>query len=378
MKHLSFTLLILCICFPPIGYMGGVELTESLFEKRYYSEIESVYLTDSQALLNGDKSLRASVGEKIDTFLKRRSALMSGLSITVGVKTKSGTRIYPSYPDTESLSPIHSDPMVVASQNYRLLSEEPELNVAVNLDRNSLLSLLIFLTCIFLSLSFLYYRYSVALKKYIMENADKKEEVKRLLELEAENNQKLQGLLDEREALLKAAGALKTKVDQSAQAEDEMLDEIERLEKELESNLNSQEAQKDEIEALNEKIDSLQSGKKRRGRAGAKKEDAAARRFRVLYKKILINERAIGGFVKLEEDKRLKCEEVIHRLNNDPDSVTIKRKVFGSKGSKTFFEVIFSHKGRLYFRKNSDGKIEIMAVGTKNTQEKELQFLDSL
>jgi hypothetical protein len=75
---------------------------------------------------------------------------------------------------------------------------------------------------------------------------------------------------------------------------------------------------------------------------------------------------------------KIKGEEIIHKLNEDPSFVSVKRKVFGKKGRATVQEVIFSYKGRLYFRKKKDGQIEILTIGTKNTQAKDLEFLDNL
>ena len=58
--------------------------------------------------------------------------------------------------------------------------------------------------------------------------------------------------------------------------------------------------------------------------------------------------------------------------------VTIKRKVFGRKGRQTVFEVIFAYNGRLYFSNAKGRRIEVLAMGTKNTQAKELEFLARL
>jgi len=65
-------------------------------------------------------------------------------------------------------------------------------------------------------------------------------------------------------------------------------------------------------------------------------------------------------------------------LNEDPSLVTIKRKVFGKKGRQTVLEVVFGYKGRLYFRKKKDGKIDILIIGSKNSQPKDLEFLNTL
>ena len=75
---------------------------------------------------------------------------------------------------------------------------------------------------------------------------------------------------------------------------------------------------------------------------------------------------------------KIKSEEIIHKLNANPDTVPIKRKVFGKKNRKTVQEVMFAYKGRLYYRKTKDSNLEILAIGTKNTQAKDLEFLDSI
>jgi hypothetical protein len=80
----------------------------------------------------------------------------------------------------------------------------------------------------------------------------------------------------------------------------------------------------------------------------------------------------------LEEGLRLKCEEAIHQLNADPDRVTVKRKVFGGKGMDTFFEMEFAYKGRLYFMRHPGGMVEVVAIGTKNSQATELGFLNRI
>jgi hypothetical protein len=98
----------------------------------------------------------------------------------------------------------------------------------------------------------------------------------------------------------------------------------------------------------------------------------------MLYKNLLVSQRAVDGLVELNEEMRLKAEEVIHQLNANPDLVTIKRKVFGKKNRETVLEVVFAYKGRLYFRRGTDRRLEIVAIGTKNTQERELEFLASL
>ena len=62
----------------------------------------------------------------------------------------------------------------------------------------------------------------------------------------------------------------------------------------------------------------------------------------------------------------------------DTKRVPIKRKVFGKKNRETVFEVLFSYKGRLYYCYTQGQKPEVVAIGTKRTQTKDLAFIDQL
>ena len=110
-----------------------------------------------------------------------------------------------------------------------------------------------------------------------------------------------------------------------------------------------------------------------------KASEVAERRFRVLYKNLLFTDRAIEGFTALTEEYQLKAEEVIHRLNQDESLVSVRRKVFGKGGKLDVLEADFSYSGRLYFQKDSQStKTRILAIGTKNSQEKDIAYLGSL
>ncbi|RLC29604.1 MAG: hypothetical protein DRH32_07085, partial [Deltaproteobacteria bacterium] len=71
------------------------------------------------------------------------------------------------------------------------------------------------------------------------------------------------------------------------------------------------------------------------------------------------------------------AEEVIKQLDSG-GRVDIKRKVELKKSSEKVFEAIFAYSGRLYYRNLSDGRIEILVIGTKNSQVKDLSFLETL
>ena len=160
--------------------------------------------------------------------------------------------------------------------------------------------------------------------------------------------------------------------------EGDLIAEIESLEKKLNENLGDQGTREEEIRSLSEKIALLEKEQRREDRGRQKTAAAIEKRFATLYKSILVNARAVDGFLDLNEELRLKAEEVIHQLNANSDLVAVKRKVFGKKNRETVLEVVFAYKGRLYFRKREDRRVEVVAIGTKNTQERELEFLSSL
>ena len=129
---------------------------------------------------------------------------------------------------------------------------------------------------------------------------------------------------------------------------------------------------------IKEKTKLFEKERHRESKQKAKAFNSTRKRFKALYKNISVNERAISGFIDLTDDMQIKGEEIIHKLNEDPAFVQIKRKVFGKKGRTTVQEVIFAYKGRLYFHKLKDNRIEILTIGTKNTQAKDLEFLNNI
>jgi len=134
---------------------------------------------------------------------------------------------------------------------------------------------------------------------------------------------------------------------------------------------------KKEIEELKSKIQIYERRKTPKLRRN--EFDFILKRFSALYKTIEMNRKALTGFLTLDEDHQIKVEEIIHMLDRDPDKVIIKRKVFsGKKNRTTCFEVLFAYNGRLYFTKNEKNMIEILVIGTKNTQTKDMEFVHNL
>lgn len=382
MRFFSIKILILCILLPPLLYLLTVFVLEGQLQERLARGIEEACTGDPQPLLDGSVRLRDAVRDNVEAYLRTAPMVRYGVSVRVQVSTRAGTLLYPA-PFDES-GDLHSAPnlMRVAQENFTLLSEGLVAQVEARLEHNRLLSNGILGVYVLAALLVLVWHYRTADRHILREEAERRQEIERLNRLEAANTARLSGLQREREGLLAEFDALKSVMqDERTHAErneDDLIGEIEALEKKLADNLGLQTIQQKEVLALKEALAGFEKEQRREDKTRSKGEEVIRKRFATLYKNLTVNDRAVEGLADLNEELRLKAEEVIHQLNANPDLVPIKRKVFGKKNRETVLEVVFAYKGRLYFRKGQDRRVEVLAVGTKNTQERELEFLANL
>ncbi len=382
MKYLSFRILILCILLPPILYVGSLGVLKRYLEETYTREIEQGLIGDTGPLFNGTVQLSDMIRENVDGYLAQRPLLGWGVRVNVRVMTAQGDDLYP--PSVlGDRTEDQSDPRQIAERNFALMKQDIEVVVEMEIPHNTLLSnsLLGFYTL--LSVATLILHYQVGVRRARLDDEARQREIERLVEQESAHQERLEQLSQARNALTSELGRIREELDgekvKASRNEDEMIEEIERLEAKINENLAFQEEQQEQIDAFKEQIALFEKGKLRTGKQKTKDAESLQRRLQTLYKNLSINDRAIDGLLGLNEDLRIKAEEIIHQLNDDPSIVTIKRKVFSKKGRETVLEVLFAYKGRLYFRRRStDNRIEILTVGTKNTQAKDLQFIDNL
>ena len=383
MKFLSFKIFILCILFPPILYILSIQSIESHLKRRYAKEIEDIYTGDTRPLFDGSVRLKDAVNKNIDSYLQSKAILSWGVKAEITVTTKQNTILYPAvFNDDEEDSVLPSTPKQMAADNYNLMNEGLVVNVNLILEHNTLLSnaILAFYICLSLIILYLYYR--TGRKKTKQEDTEKETEISRLLELEKNHTSNLQSLLKVKQKLISEIITIKRKlVDEKIRAskyEDEMIEEIVDLEEKFAKNIALQKEKQEEVDALKEKTKFFERERRKEGKQKIKVYNTVRKRFKTLYKNISVEKRALSGFLDLTDDMKIKGEEIIHKLNEDPNVVSVKRKVFGKKSRNTVQEVIFAYKGRLYFRKKKDNRIEILTIGTKNTQAKDLEFLDNI
>jgi hypothetical protein len=305
-----------------------------------------------------------------------------GVDTQVTVTTAQGVLLYPAELDPQPGGLEGPDLMEVASENFRMLSEGLNLRVAVRVPPVSTLPILILLGYMGLTLLVFLQFYRRGSRRSQAEDRRRMEEVAALKAKERETLDNLEQVAEERAVLGRQLGKLKSELqverDKATATEEEMLEELLQLEEKLKENEALQAEQDEEMAALREQILKCEREIERKeSKPKLKAAELAAKRFATLYKRLRMHDRALSGYADLTEELKIKAEEVIHQLDADPSKVTIKRKVFGKKNRETVFEVIFAYKGRLYFRKTPQG-VEVVVIGTKLTQQRDLGFLDRL
>jgi hypothetical protein len=107
--------------------------------------------------------------------------------------------------------------------------------------------------------------------------------------------------------------------------------------------------------------------------------DQLERRLRTLYKQLEIDDRAISDMLALrDEAMKLKAEEALKRLADGSDAAAIRRKVGGLPPHLSIFELGFAGKGRIYYTRGRQRSFRVLAIGAKNTQNADLEYLSRL
>ena len=137
-----------------------------------------------------------------------------------------------------------------------------------------------------------------------------------------------------------------------------------------------------DLASKDEEILDLRSQVKRAGRGQAsrgKESEILTRRYRTLYKELEVDDRAIADLIALgDESLRLRAEEALKTLSEDPDNAIVRRKVGGLPPHLSIFEMAFAGKGRLYTTKGRTRRVRLLLVGQKSTQKPDLEYLSRL
>jgi hypothetical protein len=192
------------------------------------------------------------------------------------------------------------------------------------------------------------------------------EEIRELESERAALQQKL-ATVEHREQELRAQAVKSAELDRERRTLEEMLDEA----------LGDVSRRDGEIQALEARLkraarESSPGGRVREG-------EHLGRRLRTLYKSLEIDDRAVESLVELrDETMKLKAEEALKRLSDEPDTAAIRRKVGGLPPQLAIFELGFGGKGRIYYQRGEVRRYRILLVGAKNSQKTDLEYLSRL
>lgn len=375
---MPFRALLIAILLPPVLYVTSIRGLEHYWQASYQRRIANVCSANSDELLSGRVRLETSIPRRLDRFLAGDRWLGWGLRLQVSVRTAAGRLLYPG---TEAFSRTGlppEDPLQTAADNYTMLRDGLQVSAQVRVDHNTVIANTLLAGYLSLALAMLtaVYRWSQG-RARSTSNA----QVAAIQELAWQEQQQRTTLAelarantDLRQEIARLKDLLTQERHRASRHEDELLNEMVALEGQLDANLEQQRAQEEEIARLREAMDiATQSRVPKGGGLGA-----TQKRLRALYKEIRLTDYAIEGFHALPTPLQIKAEEIIHHLDQDPDAIAVKRKVFRGKGKETVFEIAFAHKGRLYFRRNAMRRVDVLAIGTKNRQARDLDFLDRL
>lgn len=178
--------------------------------------------------------------------------------------------------------------------------------------------------------------------------------------------------LGRREAALRSAAARSSDLEAERRSLEEMLDEA----------LRDVGRRDEEIQKLQLKLagaSSAASAQNAGGSGRVREADQLGKRLRTLYKNLEIDDRAIDDLVGLRDgDMKLKAEEAMKRLSDEPDTAAIRRKVGGLPPHLSIFELGFAGKGRIYYTRGEVRRHRVLAIGAKNSQKADLEYLSRL
>ncbi|WDP90730.1 MAG: hypothetical protein HUN04_13905 [Desulfobacter sp.] len=384
MRFFPIKIAILCLLLTPVFYIVTLAGCDHALEKSYTRKIQNIFIGNADDLLNGRMPLEEQVAKNIQNFLDQDFlTARAGLNLDIRIITAKGKIIYPIYIGTDfpAASPaVQYDAQLIADKNLKILNEDLQVKISLNLDHGALIAniILAFYSTLSLSLFFIFYKRGARKALHARKTQDAL--ISDLKKEEKHHEKILKDLSEERQGLFKNISELNKKYQKSQKKakinEEEMFKEILSLEDQLNSFIMMKKEKDEEITELKttlEKYERRKSGKSKRNEF-----EFLSKRLTALYKNVNMNRKALTGFIGLTDEQQIKAEETIHHLDRDPDSVIIKRKVFsGKKHKSTCFEVLFAYNGRLYFKKEKN-RTEVVVIGTKNTQNKDMEFLQNL
>lgn len=266
--------------------------------------------------------------------------------------------------------------MELASESFRLLNEGFEVLVVLEVLHSGWLANGVLLGWVLLSGGLLH---AVIRRRTRIEERSRLQQEERISSLSDQLDRArslVHDVMDKEEEYRRRIEDLRKERDSLTQDTEGLLEEMERLEQGASRQSGLREEMEMEVLELREEVERLEN-RLRKGRKKENETDRLRKRLGALYKNLQFTDRAVEGMAALPAEVRLKAEESMQLLNTDPSRLQVKRNVFAKGGKSRVLEAEFAYSGRLYFHRRNGGGVQVVAVGTKNTQNKDLAYLES-
>jgi hypothetical protein len=375
----SFRLTYVAILCFLVLYVFTVKGLEQALSRYFRARVAEAVRVDPSAGSVVDQ-IQARVGAVVHDSLWTRIGGVRVTPIVLGADGQTplyvgGRRIPP---------PMPTDPVAEAE---RLLPASSE--VVVSVPHNSLAAnaVLVVYAALLIQVLFLYERRRSRAEeqRLVAALAAREETAARAARIEAEVQGEMESLRSERLRLQEKLEGLARREDelraQAGQMQETLATERQSLEELLDEALADLARKDEELHGLSERLRSASQ----QGRADAaaapraRDVDLLGIRLRTLYRNLEIDDHAIRNLVALgDEAMKLRAEESLKRLDADVETASVRRKVGGLPAHLTIFELGFAGKGRIYYAPGRQRRFRVLAVGAKNSQKTDLEYLSRL
>ena len=389
MKGFPFRILFVCLLIPPLGYLFSLDLIESFIQKHEEQVVRDLLIQDQPALLDGRYSVQEEIQRNLSRHFRHDKMRAWGVRTRVVVKTHEPQRILYPLPVEEEMAgkgefgesqdtdlEDRLRYVDLAAENFRILNQGFDVEVDVVVRHNGWLSNGVLVAWVLLAgglLQSMIRRRTRAAEKERLEREQRIGDLSEQLERASSTLQEVEKKEEDYEQRIQA---LRKERDGLSQDAESLLEEMDQLEQGAARQKGLREETELEVLELREEIERLQH-KLQKTRKKESETDRVRKRLNTLYKNLEFTDRAFEGMADLPADAQLKAEEIIQALDIDASKVPVKRKVFGKGGKSRILETNFAYSGRLYFHWTNGRRVRVVAVGTKNSQTKDLAYLES-
>jgi DNA repair exonuclease SbcCD ATPase subunit len=376
-----------------ILYVLTIQVADALLRRHFEAVIADAVQADARS-----GSVIQEIQARLDREVRRSAWLrLGGVRVTVHVLGADGQTIYLDGPVAPASSEL--DPQAALAEAKRVLPATAEL-LSLSLPLGALLPNVILVGYAAVLVQILFVRSRSQARREgerlrgAVESRDaaarRTDEIERELQTirsqlaavepeRKEHAEEIQSLVRERAQLQSQLEALARREAELRGSSEESLrlhEEHRALEELLDEALG-------DLRQREEAIRDLEARLKKAAKAAppprARENEQLGRRLHTLYKNLEVDDRAIDDLVDLrDETMKLKAEEVLKRLSDDPETSLVRRKVGGLPPHLSIFELGFAGKGRIYFTQGRQRRFRVLSVGAKNTQKTDLEYLSRL